>query len=134
MGGGSKCGRCSAAVRGKAKEKVRLRVVPECIVPFHTEVRQSGRWEEGVSSGVFAVAARCYVSEVAGVSGGGTLLKAGGRFGGEGFGLVFLFSGNVPSSSVRISSCKLSGPSPASVCARTVRPYSVHLSRSSSRY
>lgn len=35
--GGSKCGRCSAAVRGKAKEKVQLRVVPECIIPFHME-------------------------------------------------------------------------------------------------
>lgn len=41
---------------------------------------------------------------------------------------------NIPSSSVRISSCKLSGPSPASVSARTVMPYSVHFSRFSSRY
>lgn len=35
---------------------------------------------------------------------------------------------------MRIRSCKLSGPSPASVCALTVMPYSVHFSRFSRRY
>lgn len=63
VAGGSKSGRCSAAVRGKAKEKVQLRGVPECIIPFHREVRHSSRWEEGVSSGGFA-AGQCYATLV----------------------------------------------------------------------
>ena len=57
---------------------------------------------------------------------GRTILKQAGGGGGS--------FGNIPSSSVRKSSCKLSGPSPASVCARIVMPYSVHFSRFSRRY
>lgn len=34
------------------QEKVRRRVVPKCIIPFHMEVRHRSRWEKGVSSGV----------------------------------------------------------------------------------
>lgn len=60
-GGRVRGARCSAAVRGKAKERVRLRVVTECIVLFRVEVRHGSSWEKGVSSGVFA-AGQCYVS------------------------------------------------------------------------
>lgn len=42
--------------------------------------------------------------------------------------------GNIPSSSVRINTEKLSGPGPTSVCAVTVMRYSVHFSSCSKRY
>lgn len=94
--------------------------------PFRLQLKDrqnavTGQWKKLVSLGCFERITAMLVRLPLLV--GWTILRqAGGLF------------GNIPSSSVRISSCKLSGPSPASVCARIVMPYSVHFSRFSRRY